>query len=144
MTTVEILPDVERLVSLYLRNAPPVEALVDDRVYTAWPHTRPDDAAQPLVIVTRIGGIPPFSRPLVFDEADLQIDAYGGGKHAAHRLAATVRATLAFLTDRVEPEGVVHGVTFGALRYVPDESFAPARPRYVLDVSLTTTPNREG
>jgi hypothetical protein len=144
VTTIEILPDVERLVSTYLRSSPPVEALVGERVYTSWPKTKPDDVAQPIVLVQRVGGIPPFSLPLVVDECDLQIDAYGGGKHAAHRLAATVRASLAFLTDRVEPDGVVHAVTFGSLRYVPDESYAPARPRYVFDVSITTTPNREG
>jgi len=141
-STLELLPDVERLVSGYLRASGPVSALVGERVYTAWPHSSPEEAKQPLVLITRIGGDPVFSVPLVLDECELQLDAYGGGKHHAHQVAATVRAALAFLTDRVEPEGVVHAVSFGALRYVPDESFAPARPRYVLDVTVTATPNR--
>lgn len=138
-----LLPDVERLVSRYLRDSAPVDALVGDRVYTAWPHTGTEDTKQPLVLITRIGGDPPFSYPLVVDACDLQVDAYGGGKHQAHQLAATVRQSLAALVDRVTPDGVVHAVTFGALRYVPDESFSPARPRYVMDVSITTTAARE-
>lgn len=143
MTTVELLPDVERLVSRYLRDSAPVDALVGQRVYTAWPQTGTEDTKSPLVLITRIGGDPPFSYPLVLDACDLQVDAYGGPKHQAHQLAATVRQSLAALVDRVTPDGVVHAVTFGALRYVPDESFSPARPRYVMDVSITTTAARE-
>jgi Protein of unknown function (DUF3168) len=138
VSTLELLPDVERLVSRYLRTSGPIDALIGERVYTTWPN----EATLPLVLVTRIGGEPPFSRPLVLDECDLQLDVYGNRKHEAHQLAATVRAQLALLVDRVTEDGVVHAVTFAALRYVPDESFSPAQPRYVVDVSITTTPQR--
>ena len=136
----ELLPDAERLVSAWLRTRPAVTALVAQRVYTTWPHARPVDTKQPLLLVQRVGGIPPFSRPLVLDEAELQLDAYGGGKHAAHLLTVIVcRELVHGLTDAVTPDGVVHGVTIGPKRWLPDESFSPARPRYVTDVTLTLT-----
>lgn len=141
-----LLPDVERLVSVWLREDADVVALVDDRVFTAWPKADPARSEQALVLVTRIGGEPPFSRPLVFDLCTLQLDCYSATKpdrkHGAHALAETVRRSLSKLVDQVRPEGVVHDVTFGAKRYIADESFDPPRSRYVCDVDVTTSPNQ--
>ncbi|HEY3020272.1 MAG TPA: hypothetical protein VGJ32_08770, partial [Solirubrobacteraceae bacterium] len=69
----------------------------------------------------------------------LQLDAYGGPKAAAHELAATARAELAALEGQVRPEGVVSAVRFGALRWLPDDTYDQPRPRYLLDVTVTVT-----
>lgn len=134
--------DVERLLSVALRADGRVVALVSDRVYTTWPHNRSDDTSQPCVLITRIGGGPVFMRPLALDACELQVDSYGGRKHASWQLAATVAAVLVELADTTHDEGVVHGVSIDALRYVPDESFTPSRPRYVADVTVTASPPR--
>lgn len=130
-----ILPDVEQVVSAYLRRDPRTAALVGDRVYTAFPAKA---GTAPLVLVQRVGGVPPFSQPLVADAPVVQLDCYGGGKREANRLMETVRAALAVLEGTVQPEGVIAGVRFGTAQYLPDETYRPPRPRYVLDVTVTT------
>jgi hypothetical protein len=127
------IADAERIVCSYLRDVPEVSAIVSDRVYTAFPAQAGND---PLLLVQRIGGVPPFSVPLVLDEANLQIDAYGGPKRTAHDLISIVRASLVSLIGLVRPEGYLSSVSFGALRYVPDETFQPWRPRYIADVTV--------
>lgn len=128
------LPDVERLVANFLREDARMSALVGDRVYTVFPAQAGND---PLLILQRIGGEPPRSIPLVVDAAQLQLDAYGGPKAAAHELAALTRAVLYELEGATRPEGVVSAVRFGAFRWLPDETFTSPRPRYVFDVTLT-------
>lgn len=130
------LPDVERLVSSYLRAHPGVAGVVGDRVYTAMPAQLEPELA--LVLVQRIGGTPPLSHPLVVDEAQLQVDAYGGPKAVAWEVLATVLAAFDELEGAVRPEGYVSAVRQGAIRWQPDETFDPWRPRYVADVTLTT------
>jgi hypothetical protein len=127
------LPDAERLVCDYLRADPRVAALVGERVYTAFPAQA---GGAPLLLVQRVGGIPPFPQPLIFDQAGLQLDAYGGSKAKAHELAATARAVLGALQGTVQPQGVVSGVDFGSLRWQPDETYDPPRARYQFDLQV--------
>jgi hypothetical protein len=131
-----LLPDAERLVSAYLRERPRMQALVGDRIYTAFP-AKAGPAA--MLLIQRIGGEPPLSQPLVVDAAALQLDAYGGPKATAHELAATARAELTALEGQVRPEGVVSAVRFGALSWQPDETYDQPRPRYVIEVTVTVT-----
>jgi hypothetical protein len=128
------LPDAERLTSSFLRSNARIASLVGERVFTAFPKQEGPDA---LLIVQRVGGEPPFSIPLVADAAQLQLDAYGGTKLDAWTLIALTRAVLTELEGAVRPEGVVSAVRFGALRWIPDETYSPPRPRYVADVTLT-------
>jgi hypothetical protein len=131
-----LIPDVERLVSAYLRGRPRMTALVGGRIYTAFPAKA---GAGALLLIQRIGGEPPLSQPLVVDAAELQLDAYGGPKALAYQLAATARAELAALEGQVRPEGVVAAVRFGALRWQPDDTYDQPRPRYLLDATVTVT-----
>lgn len=132
------LVDVEALVSQYLRAQSEVTAYVAQRVYTALPETK----AFPLVRITRIGGVPKMSRPLVVDQAHLQIDVFGGSKATALDTTDAIREELAKIVDEdpVQPLGVVCAVRFGPLAYLPDASFEPAKPRYVLDVTVSVRP----
>jgi hypothetical protein len=135
--TLVLLPDVARLVSGYLRTVPEVVALVGDRVYTAFPAQL--EVGLGFVLVQRIGGEPAVPRPLVVDTASIQLDAYGGPQALAHELAATCRAALAELRGE-QPDGNVCGVLPVALRYVPDETWKPPRPRYIADLEVTVKP----
>lgn len=130
-----LLPDVERAVSLALRDEPEL-APIAARVFTVVPK---NVGADPFVIVRRFGGEPTVPRPLVHERADLQLDSYGGTKAVAQKWARSVAAVLAELAGVVsdgDVDGWISGTTVGALRYLPDEIFEPARPRYVLDVEV--------
>lgn len=133
-----LLPDVERVVALELRARVELAdaGLTGDRVYTVTPS---NVGADPFVLVRRVGGPPAVGRPLVLDEAGLQVDAYGGTKRAAHAIARAVQLVLSELegpVDDGEFVGYVTGTRLGPMRYLPDESFEPARSRYVLDVDV--------
>jgi hypothetical protein len=131
-----LIPDAERIVSTFLRAQPRVQAIVGDRVYGVFPAQAGEG---PLVLVQRVGGEPPLSQPLVVDEAQLQVDCYGGPKATAYALAATARAVLCELEGTVQPDGVVAAVRFGSLRWLPDETYPSPRPRYLFDVAVTVT-----
>jgi hypothetical protein len=134
-----LLPDVSRVLSAYLRTVPEVLALAGERVFTAFP--KQVDPSAPFVLVQRTGGLPVLTRPLVVDQAVIQLDAYGGAQAAAHELVATCRAALAVLEgEQPNATGNVCGVVVGALRYVPDETWKPPRPRYISDLLVTVKP----
>lgn len=129
--------DCERLISAYLRADATIVGLVADRVYT----DLPSRATFPLIRITLIGGAPVYSRPLFLDEAYIQIDAYGGPKVQARLIVDTVRELLAAdAFNGVHAGGVVTGVRFGQLAYVPDDLYDPPKPRYVAEASVYTRP----
>ena len=124
---VQILPDAERELAELLRAQPELAADAD-RIYTAFPAKA---GGEPLIVVRRYGGEPRVGRPLVLDEALCQVEVYGGRKPDAAELSALVRALLA---ER-SPQTVL-----GPVRYVPDETFNPPRPRYLVDVTYYLRP----
>jgi len=126
-------PNAEKLVSARLRAHPEIAALVEDRVYTSIPN----NATWPLIKVERIGGGPRFAQPYVLDQPVIQISAYGGPKATAWAIAEAVRDIAEDLTGR-DNDGLVYRATPGTLRYVPDPTFDPAKPRYITTLTLTT------
>lgn len=136
-----LLPDVEALVSQFLRAQDEITDLVDERVYTVIPK----NAAFPLLLAHRPpGGLAVTSRPLYLDAALVQLDAYGGSKGQARNLIETARAVLAARLEGVHESGVVTGVQFGSMGYLPDPDFTPARPRYVADLTVWVRPQPAG
>lgn len=139
MVELVTLPDVERMVALELLERAGLQdwpELTAGRIYTATPR---DVGGDPFVLVRRVGGDPVISRPLVLDEATLQLDAYGGSKRQAHALARRLQHELSELVGELDDGvlvGYVTGTTLGPLRYLPDPAFDPARPRYLLDVDV--------
>lgn len=137
---VTLLPDAEKTVSAYLRARSEVTALVGDRVYTAIPNS----PTFPLVRLTRVGGTPVHSRPLWVDEALIQVDVFGtvpgetgsGGRRQIHQIAETCRAALVEMADTAHDEAVVDGVSFGPFSWLPDDTYTPARPRFLFDVTV--------
>jgi hypothetical protein len=137
-TPLVLLPDVSRLLSAYLRTVDDVIDLVGERVYTAFPK---QVGNQPFVLIQRVGGLPRFAHPLILDIATIQLDAYGGTQAQAHELVATCRAAAVLLRgEQPEQTGNVCDVVAGALRYVPDETYKPPRPRYVSDLEVAVKP----
>jgi hypothetical protein len=132
-------PDVELVTVTYLRrDGSRVADLVDDRVYTVVPKS----AQFPLLRVVRFGGGPAMSAPLHLRNPALQLDAYGGSKADARRVLDTALAELADIAYHTHTGAVVTGVTFGAERYLPDNDYDPAKPRYSADVTVHLHPAR--
>ncbi len=134
--TVTLLPDIERLVTDFLRAQAEITTIVGNRVYTEIP----DTPTFPLVRVRRLGGFPVLNRPLYVDAPLVQIEGYAATKGAARLLTETCRAVLAERVEGTHTTGVVAGVSFGSLIWLPDEDFTPPKPRYVSDATLTVRP----
>lgn len=130
MTTL-VLPDVERIVSTFLRSRTELSTLVDDRVYTEIPR-KASDRVFPLVRVSRTGGGATTS-PSFLDRALVSVEAFGGSKYEARQIAATVDAVLDEIAGFTAHGGYSTGSSPGSLRYIPDDSFEPPKPRYLLD-----------
>lgn len=130
--TVALLPDIEALVSRFLREQAEIVALVTDRVYTVVPK----DPVWPLLRLQRVAGGPVISRPLRLDAPTVQLDAYGGSKADAQELIETARSVIALRLEGVHDLGVVSGVSFGSMSWLPDPSYSPARARYVADITV--------
>jgi hypothetical protein len=128
--------DVERLLSEWLRARPDMTALVGTRVYTEIPNR----AVFPLLRLTLIGGMSVTSQPLYLDESFIQLDAYGGPKVQARQIMDTARQAIDVELVGTHALGVVTGVTFGNLRYLPDDGYDPPQPRYVGSVFVYAHP----
>ena len=136
--TLTLLPDVERMVSNYLRSKTEVTDLVGTNVYTVVP--KDPTGKFPLVRITRVSGAPLFSRPLRVDQARIQIDCWGGSKQLAWQTAATIAALLSEDFLGTHTEGVVNDVQIGGLLDQPDTTYDPPQPRWLFDAVITARP----
>ena len=130
--------DAERLISAWLRAQPEIIEIVGDRVYTEPPQRA--RALFPFLRIQQIGGTPVHSRPLYLDEAYLQFDCYGGPKVIARRLMDTTRGLIAHRLIGSHDLGVITGCEFRDARYLPDDEYDPAQPRWIFDVSVYSHP----
>lgn len=134
--TVVLLPEVEGLVRTFLEGRTEMVALVGSRVYTALPK----DVVFPAVRVTQFDDIKITQRPLWVVRSSMQVEAWGGTKAQAFTAAATAQACLADGLEGVHVRGVVTGVTFGAMRDLPDVAYSPAKPRWLFTAYVTSHP----
>lgn len=136
MSDLWIPPNMEALVSAFLRDQPEMVELVDDRIYTAIPK----DATYPLVRVVQLLDTP-AGAPLYAVAFEMQVEAFGGSKAEAWRIASTARALIdARLLGDYPGFGVVNGSTPGALLDLPDEDFTPAKPRWLFSSTIYGRP----
>lgn len=133
-----LLPDVERIVSAYLRSLTAITDLVSDRVFTELPK-READRVFPLVRVSRIGG-GPTGAPHFLDRALVSCDVWGGTKYEARLIAATIIGALDEIEGYTLHGGYATGASPGSLRYLPDDTFSPAKPRYIADAVVLFRP----
>lgn len=135
--TVELLPNLEAIVSAFLRQQPEITALIGDRVYTAIP----GGAVYPLVRVNQFDDVKVTQRPLRVVRGSIQIEAWGGSKVEAYLILSTAVACLSGRLEGVQPGGeVVSNVDFGGMRDVPDTNFSPAKPRWLTSAYITAHP----
>lgn len=136
MSDLWIPPNMEALVSAFLRDQAEMTDLVEDRVYTAIPK----DAEYPLVRVVQLLDTP-AGAPLYAVGFEMQVEAFGGSKADAWRIASTARALIDVRLSGDYPGfGVVNGSTPGALLDLPDEDFTPAKPRWLFTSTIYGRP----
>lgn len=132
-----IPPNMEALVSDFLRNEPEMVELVADRVYTAIPK----DPTFPLVRVVQLLDTPAAGAPLYAVAFEMQVEAFGGSKAEAWRIASTARALIdARLSGDYPGFGVVNGTRPGSLLDRPNEAFTPAKPRWLFSSTIYGRP----
>ena len=143
MTDLWIPPNMEALVSAFLRDQAELTDLVGDRIYTAIPKrkTEAGQAAEyPLVRVTQLLDTP-AGAPLYAVGYEMQVEAFGGSKAEAWRIASTARALIDVrLLGDYPGFGVVNGTTPGALLDLPDEDLKPAKPRWLFSSTIYGRP----
>lgn len=129
-------PNMEALVSAFLRDQDEVVALVEDRVYTALPK----GVTWPAVRVTQLLDTP-TSQPLWALAFNIQLEAWGGSKEDAWRIASTCRAAIdQRITGTHEGYGVVNGTEPSSMFDLPDEDFEPAKPRWIVTCTIYGRP----
>jgi len=134
--TAAVLPDAERLIVQWALGNTPITDALEDRIYTALP----ESPGWPCARLTRVGGAPVSSRPLWLDQAQIQVDVWGGPKATTHDIAQTFRAEMAAGLPGVHGLGVVTKVELGAFTWLPDATYNPAKPRYTFDAVVTLHP----
>ncbi|MCA1569310.1 MAG: DUF3168 domain-containing protein [Chloroflexi bacterium] len=138
MSPLRLLPNVEALVSAFLRAHPDVVVVVGDRVYTVVP----SNPTWPLVRVHQWDDQPAGQTPLHHVAAYLQLDAFGGSKAQAWRAAETCRMAMSRQLTGVYVEAVVTGCDVRGLADDPDDSYTPAKPRFRFDAVVYCHPPR--
>ena len=145
MSTLTLLPNVEGLVSTFLQDHPDIVALAEDehapgrsRSYTVLPKA----PTWPALRVTQYDDQPAGQRPLHHVAYFLQIDAFGGTKAQAWTLASTARAALAADLPGTHAEGIVSGVDTRGLSDAPDDTYSPAKPRWMFTAIVYAHPLR--
>lgn len=137
MTDLFLIPDVEALVSQYLRSRTEITDLIDDAVYTVLPASPP----YPCIRVHQF-----TSDELTvgwLDRAAVQVDIWGGSKALASDIGRIARSVLGDMTGTFD-EGVVTGVRTSGWRYEPDETFPTAKPRFLFVADIAVHPSRTG
>lgn len=136
MTALLLPPNMEGLLSAFLREQVEVVDDVADRVYTSIPK----DPTYPLVRVTQLLDTP-NGAPLYAVAYQMQVEAFGGSKADAWRIASNCRAAIdARLSGDYPGWGVVNGSTPGSLLDLPDEDFTPAKPRWLFTSTVYARP----
>lgn len=134
--TVQLLPNMEAMVSTFLQVQPELVALVAGRTYTAIP----GDAVYPLVRVTQFDDVKVTQRPLWVARFSVQVEAFGGSKAQAWQACATAQALLSERFVGQQTGGVICDVGFGSMRDLPDATFSPSKPRFLTTAYVTAHP----
>jgi len=128
-------PNMEALVSAFLREQPEIITDIADRVYTAIPTS----ATYPCVRVLQLLD-QPAGAPLWAVAFTIQVEAFGGSKAEAWRIASNCRAAIDARLAGEYAQGVVNGSTPGSLIDLPDETFEPAKPRWLFTSTIYGRP----
>lgn len=131
-----IQPNMEALVSKFLRDQPEILDVVDDRTYTVLPA----DVTFPAIRVTQLNDNKITRQPLWVVAYNIQIECWGGSKVEAWRGATTAAAALDQRLKGLVEDAVVSGVDIGPLLDIPDADYEPARARWLFTSTITARP----
>lgn len=132
-------PNIEGLVWAFLSEQPEVIDMLGDpaRIYSDLPH----GLTYPAVRVTLIDDEPTTSQPLWLVGYVVQLEAWGGSKADAWRIASRCRTIIdRRINGAHDGYGVVTGVELGGLQDVPDETHKPAKPRFLFTSTIYAHP----
>lgn len=135
MTPVVLVPDVERLAYLYLKERQEVQAL-----NTRLVGRTPEDTSRPWTRLTLLdqGGASLPVEHLV--SSLLQADVYAGSQAQVLLHARTIRAVLVEMPKASHAGAVVTRVRVIGMPRIPDTDFEPARERVILTVAIHAHP----
>lgn len=109
------------------------------RIYS----TLPDGVTFPAMRVHLYDSVNVTQRPLWCWDQYLQLEAWGGSKADAHRILGTAVAAMSQrLIDWTHPDyaAAVTAVRFQGWRDMPDDTYAPARPRWLVTAIVSAHP----
>jgi hypothetical protein len=129
--TLDLVPDVERVVHAFLDSAPDVAAL-----NTRLVGRTPKDTGTAWTRISLLDERPvsPVADHIV--NALLQIDIYAGSQPDVLTHARTIRAALQGMPAATHASAVVNAVTVIGMARVPDTDYSPARERVILTIEL--------
>lgn len=129
-----LLVDIEALLVAYLKAQSAITTLVSTRVSTELPPT----AEFPALTLSRIGGIP--DKPVFADHPQIQVEAWGRTKLEASNLARVAFRVLIEI-PQVHSGGTVSDCSPSlGITWAPDDTFSPAKPRYIQGLIFHTHP----
>ncbi len=139
--TVTLMPDVEYVLRDFLL------AQTEVTTFTSEIHKAqlPAGVTWPAVKLTRITGSPLIETPNQYDESRVQVDVFGGPQRTANRLAETIRSVIsARMLNYQHADGTItYGYSDPPI-YQPDTELTGdqggPRPRYIVDVTMTSRP----
>jgi hypothetical protein len=140
MSTVEILPDVQAVVTKFINDSGDISAL-DARAGSKMPDT--STFTRPFIRVSQLDLTDdPVTAVEYLVTSFIQFDCYAGGGDnnkslQASQLSRTLRAVLKSLQGQTVEGVVVTQVVFTSHAHIPDEAFTPWRERYVLDAEIS-------
>lgn len=142
--TVTLMPDVDYVLWTFLAAQSEVSALVPGGI---WRAAFPSDVTTPAVKLNRVSGDTLVGHPLALDQARIQVDVYGGTQRQANRIAETIRAVATTrLVNYSHADGYLQTCYASPPFYLPDENWPTSqggpRPRYIVDLVITTRPPR--
>lgn len=131
-----LLPDIEALCVDFLDSHASITAMVGSRVSPELPA----GPTFPYLTLSLITGDEIVGEH--FDSSLIQLAAWGDTKTSASLLIRTARAVMLTAPDADHARGVVTAVrTVVAPRWVPDDSVAPPKPRYLADLRVWHHPH---
>ena len=135
MTGLFLAPDIEQMVSSFLRDQPEATDILGDRIYTEIPQS----PTWPLARITLIDGAP-TDRIGWLNSPLLQIEVWGGPKATAYTACATLTALMRRMRGTHDLGVVTETEVVSSPTWRPDDTFKPAKPRYIAQVRLWVHP----
>jgi hypothetical protein len=138
---IRLMPDVEYVLRDFLLAQAEVTAITS-QIHKA---QLPAGVTWPAVKLTRITGQALIESPQTFDESRVQVDCFGGPQRTANRLAETIRSVVnQRMGNYMHADGTISYAYSDPPIYQPDTTITGdqggPKPRYIVDVTLTSRP----